>query len=200
MLIRAPFLIELAKPFELPSKEQVIRFRYTTYLGEDHPAAHKVVAQFAPEDIPALSPQQQAKLIKLCGTRYNPETGLVRMSCESFDSQMQNKRFLSDVVNSLINEAKDGKDTFDDVPFDFRHHKPKPKYEFPEAWLLTPERKKELEMRRNQRLDEDNKRLQSGGLIDGTAIIEEYLGSEAARIPEPEMVTARGQRGQKRLR
>jgi small subunit ribosomal protein S35 len=181
-------LLDLSRPFEPPKKDQVLRFRYTTYLGEQHSAANKVVVEFCPSDIPSLTPQQQAKLIKICGPRYNPSTEIVKMSCEMFDSQVQNKRYLSDVVDSLVKEAKDPADTFEDVPFDFRHHKPKQRFQFPEEWLLTPERKRQLEMKRNESLDQDRKRIQQGTVIDGRAFIEG--SARAPRIMEPEMVLA----------
>lgn len=96
---------ELAKPFEPPNNDQVLRFRYTTYMGEFHPAESKVVVQFCPADL-NLTPVQESKLKKLAGTRYNPETEIVKISCESFDHQAQNKRYLLSVVNKLVAAAK----------------------------------------------------------------------------------------------
>lgn len=96
---------ELAKPFEPPKNDEVLRYRYTTYLGEFHPAQRKVVVSFSPSDL-GLSGQQQMKLRKLAGPRYNPEKDEVKMSCESFDHQAQNKRSLSDQVEKLVEAAK----------------------------------------------------------------------------------------------
>lgn len=96
---------ELARPFEPPTAEQPLRFRYTTYMGELHPGESKVVVELCPEDMP-LSPEQQLKLKKLLGVRYNPETGIAKMSCDQFEHQAQNKRYLGDVINSLIENAK----------------------------------------------------------------------------------------------
>jgi small subunit ribosomal protein S35 len=193
-------LTDLAKPFELPNKNQLLRFRYTTYMGEDHPAQDKVVVQFCPDDVPDLEEWQRNKLIKLCGTRYNPELNVVKMSSESFDTQMQNKRYLTDVINTLIKEAKDATDTFEDVPFDFRHHKVKPRYEFPKEWIMTPERKEALEQGRLQAKVEEIGAKEQGRLLDGTAIIQNALLSGiVASQPVPEMVAAKG-RGNRRLR
>ena len=125
--------IELVKPFEPPALDQPLRFRYTTYMGETHPAANKVVLQFCTADLP-LTPAQRTKLIKLVGVRYNPQKDLVKMSSEMFETQAQNKRYLGDLVDTLMAEAKDEKETFEDIPLDFRHHKFKRKPEFPEAW------------------------------------------------------------------
>jgi hypothetical protein len=110
---------------------------------------------------------EKNKLIKLAGVRYNPSTKLIKMSCESFETQAQNKRYLGDLVDVLIREAKDPQDTFEDVPFDFRHHKPKPVYEFPEEWKLTPERKRTLEERRAAKMDKEGQRLLSNKVVDG---------------------------------
>jgi small subunit ribosomal protein S35 len=97
---------EMAKPFEPPTEEQVLRFRYTTYMGEEHPAEKKVVVEFCPADMPGLTPVQVEKLKKLAGVRYNPETEIIKMSCEMFESQAQNKRYLGDLVDTMLQEAR----------------------------------------------------------------------------------------------
>jgi small subunit ribosomal protein S35 len=74
-------------------------------MGEFHPAEKKVVVQFSPADLP-LTPAQQLKMKKLVGARWNPETDMVKMSCEMFEHQAQNKRYLGDLVNKLIAESK----------------------------------------------------------------------------------------------
>ena len=96
---------ELAKPFEPPKQDEVLRYRYTTYLGEFHPAQRKVVVTFCPADL-GLPAEQQLKLKKLAGVRYNPERDEIKMSCENFEHQAQNKRYLSDQVDKLIEAAK----------------------------------------------------------------------------------------------
>ncbi|KAI5855867.1 mitochondrial ribosomal subunit protein-domain-containing protein [Tricharina praecox] len=120
-----PYLAQLAKPFVPPTDAQPLRFRYTTYMGEDHPAESKVVLEFSPADL-GLDIGQQAKLVKLVGRRYHPGKRIVKMSCEMFEHQAQNKRYLSDLLDKLIVEAKDATDTFEDIPVDFRHIKAKP--------------------------------------------------------------------------
>lgn len=100
-----PFNIELARPFEPPTQAECLRFRYTTYMGENHPAESKVVVEFSPKDL-GLNKQQQLKLKKLLGARWNPETNIAKMSCEQFDHQAQNKRYLGDLINKLVAEAK----------------------------------------------------------------------------------------------
>lgn len=96
----------MAKAFVPPTQKEVLRFRYTTYMGEEHPAEKKVVLEFCPSDMPDLTPVQLSKLKKLVGVRYNPETDIVKMSCEMFESQAQNKRYLGDLVDTLLREAR----------------------------------------------------------------------------------------------
>lgn len=195
---------DLAQPFQVPTKATPLRFRYTTYLGEQHPAAKKVVVEFDPKDF-SLSEAQTSKLIKLLGPRYNPTTGLAKMSTESFETQAQNKRYLGDTVNTLIKEAKDTKELFADVPFDFRHHKPKPKLQFPEEWLLTEERKKVLEEKRAARLADETKRAGlPEGLVDGIKEIEEGRKIDLNKVETPIMLEAKtplakGKQGKKQM-
>jgi len=99
---------EMAKPFEPPSADMPLRFRYTTYMGESHPAEKKVVLEFCPRDMPDLTEIQMDKLRKLVGPRWNPETDIVKMSCESHPTQVQNKRHLGDLVDNLLREARVG--------------------------------------------------------------------------------------------
>lgn len=115
------------------------------------------------------------------------------MSAELFESQAQNKRYLGDTIKSLIAEAKDTADTFEDLPFDFRHHKPKPKLQFPDSWLLTEDRKRQLEERRALRLAAEQSRADSvAGLINGVQEIEEARRiDETQRVEAPIMADAR---------
>lgn len=178
---------ELAKPFVPPTANQPLRFRYTTYMGESHPAEKKVVVEFCPADIPGLSAAQQLKLKKLAGVRYNPETEIIKLACESFDTQAQNKRYLGDLVDSLVTEAKDPKDMFEDVPLDTRHHTFKVKPKFPKEWRITPERLDKLKMGRELAEMEDKKRAETGAMVDGRHIIS--IAAELAAAAAANAVT-----------
>ncbi|KAL2071582.1 hypothetical protein VTL71DRAFT_12817 [Oculimacula yallundae] len=186
-----PLLSKLAKPFQPPTRDMPLRFRYTTFMGEQHPSEKKVVLEFSPADMPRLTKLQADKLRKLAGVRYNPETDVIKMSCEMFETQSQNKRYLGDVVGSLLKEARDPADTFEDVPLDTRHHHFKSKPQFPKEWALTEARKKELQQYREAMLMKDQQGALMGHLIDGVQQIEEGLKqnvSLAEKIPEPVMV------------
>lgn len=178
---------EFAKPFVPPKDNEVLRWRYTTYMGESHPAEKKVVVQFAPDDL-KLTPVQTDKLRKLAGPRYNPETELIKMSCESFEHQAQNKRYLSNLVDDLIAAAKDPKDTFEDVPLDLRHHQIKAKPRFPQEWRLTGERRLQLDEQRQRAALEDMKRAEGGLLVDGKKAIDGYLMQKMAEEQEKQKV------------
>lgn len=144
-------------------------------MGETHPAAKKVVLEFCTRDLRELSEPQRLKLVKLVGVRYNPETDIVKMSSEMFPTQAQNKRYLGDLVDSLVAEAKNDDDTFDDVPCDFRHHKWKRKLVFPEQWKMTEQRKAQLEAFRVERAEEEARRVESGRIVQGVRVIEAAL-------------------------
>ncbi|KAG9599272.1 hypothetical protein KCU97_g3576, partial [Aureobasidium melanogenum] len=94
-----PLLANLTKPYTPPTAATPLRFRYTTYMGEQHPAQRKVVVEFDPQDL-SLSPAHTQNLIKLAGVRYNPTTKLVKMSCEDHETQAQNKRYLGDTIKA----------------------------------------------------------------------------------------------------
>ncbi|CZS92295.1 hypothetical protein WAI453_000177 [Rhynchosporium graminicola] len=193
-----PLLSKLVQPFQPPTREMPLRFRYTTYMGEQHPSEKKVVLEFSPADLPRLTKQQTDKLRKLAGVRYNPETDVVKMSCEMFETQSQNKRYLGDVVGSLLREARDPTDTFEDIPLDTRHHHFKAKPQFPKEWAITEARKAELQQYRAAMISKDQQMELTGQLIDGIQQIEEGLRKTSLKesIPEPVMI-GRGKGGKK---
>ncbi len=170
-LVLRQLATEFAKPFLPPPLTSPLRFRYTTYMGESHSAAKKVVVQFCTRDLSSLTEPQRIKLVKLAGVRYNPDTDVVRMSCEKFENPAQNKRYLGDIVEKLIKEAQNEEDMFADVPLDFRHHKPKRRPQYPEGWKLKGERVQELmEGRQQIRLLEDGR-----DVVNGEEAVKEYV-------------------------
>ncbi|KAI1473491.1 hypothetical protein K445DRAFT_316801 [Daldinia sp. EC12] len=184
-----PLLSKLARPFEPPTAQQPLRFRYTTYMGELHPAENKVVLEFSPKDMP-LDEAQQLKMKKLLGPRYNPETDIAKMSCEQFEHQAQNKRYLGDLVDSLIARAKDPSDMFEDIPLDTRHHPIKVKPKFPKEWRITEERMKFLEDTRQKALLLDQKKEETGALIDGKEKISEFFNGPEPQEKIPQFIKA----------
>ncbi|KAI7192573.1 hypothetical protein D0869_04562 [Hortaea werneckii] len=188
-----PLLTPLHQPFPRPDRQSLpLRWRYTTYMGEHHPASRKVVVDFQPAHLAStLTGPQRTKLCKLAGPRYNPTTGTIKMNCESFETQAQNKRFLADTISKLIAEAKDTTDTFADVPLDTRHVKRTLKPKFPREWLLTAERKAELESLRRGNLLEEGRKVEQNLLVSGVGAIEQQRAIDAKRAEEPVMAEAR---------
>jgi len=187
-----PLLSQFAQRYTPPTPaERVFAWRYTTYMGEVHPAASKVVVEFKPSALKELNPEQKLKLRKLAGPRYNPETRVIKMSCESFETQAQNKRYLGDTIKKLIAEAKDPADSFADVPLDTRHHKPRKQLHFPKAWCLTKERLAELEEKRHAKLLEEGQKVENNLLVSGADAIETARQIKLQQVEEPVMAEAR---------
>ena len=144
-------------------------------MGESHPAAKKVVVQFCTKDLPGLTEQQRSKLIKLVGARYNPDNDMVKLSSEKFEAPAQNKRYLGDLVNKIIAEAKNEADTMEDIPIDLRHHKSKKIVRFPEEWKMKPDRVQQLLLaRKEERLLAD---AAPQDVPDGRQFVHEYVHS-----------------------
>jgi small subunit ribosomal protein S35 len=215
-----PLLGSLSKPFTPPTQATPLRWRYTTYMGEAHPASKKVVVEFAPADLPDLNEKQKLKLIKLAGARWSPAKETVRMSCES---QAQNKRFLGETIGKLLAEAKDhSADSFEDLPLDLRHVENKrmqrkqkalhrvrlgnPNTGFPVEWRMTEERRAELDARRNAQIEapaveqaaaegaEGEAKVeatQAKKAVSGIDAIEEARKIDLTKVEEPLMAEAR---------
>lgn len=137
-----PLLLKFRQPYERKELSQFpIRYRFTTYIGEQHPLERKVVATLKVSDL-KLDDKQSHKFKLLSGVRYNYMTDEFKISCERYPEPAQNARFISDTLNRLVKEAKDLKDDFSDVPLDTRHIKLKlfkkkqarKDVEFPEEW------------------------------------------------------------------
>ena len=154
-------------------------------MGETHPGSRKVVLDFSPANLPNLTDAQQRKMIKLLGTRFDPHTSTAKISCDRFPTPAQNKRYLLDMLDKLLAEARDRQDMFEDVPFDFRHARVGEKKRkrrllqtaFPEEWKLgSVEKVRQLEARRSERERAERSRIVAGELVDGGRAIEAAIG------------------------
>ncbi|KAI8075392.1 mitochondrial ribosomal subunit protein-domain-containing protein [Gilbertella persicaria] len=130
-----PKLNAYAKPFEAPKADQILKFKSHTYLGEGHPVERKVVLSVNIDNL-KLNETEKHKFLLLSGPRYNVNTNELVMSSERFPHRKQNKKFLIDTLKKLIQEAKDTKDTFADIPLNLP--KPKQRLEFPKEWIKSP--------------------------------------------------------------
>ncbi|RKP07042.1 mitochondrial ribosomal subunit protein-domain-containing protein [Thamnocephalis sphaerospora] len=137
-----PTLQKYATPYRPPTEQQILRFQTITHLGEEeHPLDAKVVLTVqlnALCRVAKLSDTERHKLLLLCGPRYDQASGELRFSCERFPSRVQNKRYLSDLLDKVIAEAKNGEDTFADIPLTAVTNPrkvPVEKPKFPVEWL-----------------------------------------------------------------
>lgn len=139
-----PQLSQYATPYQPPSKTQVLQFRYTTYMGEDHPGESKVVVTFKTNDLPDLDDKQRHKLRVLAGTRYDYETDTIKISSQAYPEATQNVRYLGEIIRDLLAEAKDlSKESFADIPLNTNHVQARKRrnksiypsqFVFPEEW------------------------------------------------------------------
>lgn len=135
-----PLLAKYRQEYKRPSfKTHPVTYRYTTYLGEEHPNARKVVMSVKTVDL-GLNDKELHKLRLLAKTRYDPTTDIFKMSSDRYETSAQNANYLNSIFQRLLKEAKDTTDDFSDVPLDNRHiiarqmRKKKRGYKFPEQW------------------------------------------------------------------
>lgn len=107
------------------------------------------------------------------------------MSCEKFEAPAQNKRYLGDLVNKLIDEAKNGADTFEDIPLDLRHHNSKRKPQFPEEWKIKPETIQQLASKREEQKVFAETVIGSR-IVDGKESVHAYVQGLKVRPMHPQ--------------
>jgi len=106
---------------------------------------------------PRVDDAWEHKFKLLLGTRYDPTTDMVRMSCERHPYPAQNKRWLSDKIDELIEIAAvhsppasltncsrvQSGEGYGDIPIDDRHVKKKRTFQMPSEWLkLSPDKRR----------------------------------------------------------
>ncbi|KAI9266773.1 mitochondrial ribosomal subunit protein-domain-containing protein [Phascolomyces articulosus] len=135
-----PKLQSFAKPFEPPTSEQIVKVKSHNYLGEGHPVERKVVLSVKLSDL-KLDDKEKHKFLLLAGPRYHVDTDELVLSSEKFPHRKQNKKYVRDLLNKLLTESKDKKDTFEDIPLNLRQ--PKKRLEFPKEWARPPQPQQE---------------------------------------------------------
>ncbi|CAI4055575.1 hypothetical protein SUVC_02G3000 [Saccharomyces uvarum] len=136
-----PLLAQYRQEYKRPSsKTHPVTYRYTNYVGEEHPNSRKVVLSVKTEDL-GLEAKSLHKFRVLARSRYDHITDIFKMSSDRFENASQNARYLHDILQKLLAESKDlTKDDFSDVPIDTRHtiaknlRKKKHDHRFPEEW------------------------------------------------------------------
>ncbi|KAJ1679437.1 37S ribosomal protein S24, mitochondrial [Spiromyces aspiralis] len=130
-----PTLAEYSKPFTPPSERQILRFQRTEHVGvANHPGDRRVTMTVKVSKL-GLSDIERHKFLLLVGPRYDPFKDELKMSEDREPTSMENKKRLSDTLDTLIAEAKNKDDMFSDIPLTFPHAKPRKMPEFPEEWL-----------------------------------------------------------------
>jgi small subunit ribosomal protein S35 len=103
------YLTEYVTPYRPPADEQILRFQRIRHLGEEHPLDAKAVMTVKLDAlcrVAQLDEKQRHKFILLCASHYNQATGELRFSCERFPTYNQNKRYLSDILDRVLDEVK----------------------------------------------------------------------------------------------
>lgn len=148
-----PQLAKFRKPYvPVSHEEQPVVFKYTKYLGEDHPAERKVVLELKVADL-KLKDAAAHKFKLLAGPRYNHHTDVFVMSSDRYLEAAQNQSYLSQILLDLIKESKASPKEFADLPLDTRHtdayeakrrRKARKTYKFPQEWERLDEKEKKL--------------------------------------------------------
>lgn len=116
-----PQLAKYRKPYTPVNKSETpVTYKYTRFLGEQHPGERKVVVSLKLSDLNLTEPAQH-KFKLLAGSRYDHRTDEFLMSSDKFLEPAQNASFLSDVLSDLIKESNTNPEEFADIPLDKRH-------------------------------------------------------------------------------
>lgn len=150
-----PLLAQYRSAYRAPARTENLKFKHFAFPTESqNPAARKVVLTFKPKST-GLPANKLHALKLLAGRRYDSARDEVRMSANNFETQAQNKRYLAQLYERLCAAARDGADSFEDVPLDERQALRRAKrsalyplhYKWPEAWSrpdLAPKAREDI--------------------------------------------------------
>lgn len=106
---------ELRVPYQPPKGSDIIKLRTVYTLGQpDHPGSRKAVITLSIKDLVSKgdkllqSKQSQHKFKLLAGQRWDPKDDSLKISCDDFPTFNMNAKWCSDVLDSLIAEARVG--------------------------------------------------------------------------------------------
>jgi small subunit ribosomal protein S35 len=131
-----PKLVSFRKPFIPPTSSTPLIVRSISYGGEEHPATVKRVVVAPVAYLPLKDDVARHNLKIIAGVRWTPtppvdsgvgageqggEHGYVKISCEDFPRPAMNLKWASDVLDRLVQEANNAKDSMHDIPVDTRH-------------------------------------------------------------------------------
>lgn len=145
-----PLLSKFRQEYKPSKPSNVLKVRYTNYIGEEHPSEKKVVIKANFDEFSKemkLNEQQQHKLKLILGARYDLIRNEIHMSCEKFKYPTQNYKYLLVLLQKILKEVKEvkreGIEDYTDLPLDTRIYARKLKHlakkqkinAFPEEWL-----------------------------------------------------------------
>ncbi|KAF3989963.1 hypothetical protein FT663_02058 [Candidozyma haemuli var. vulneris] len=130
-----PLLAKYRQEYQ-PPKDSPIQLKFFTDLSDDMSSAEnrKVAINVALEEL-NLNEKQANKFKLLAGNKFNHKNGVFHMKTARFSVATQNARWLVETFNKLLAASKDLSDSFEDVPVNTRHSRPRKAVpEFPEEW------------------------------------------------------------------
>ncbi|ODQ80089.1 hypothetical protein BABINDRAFT_161082 [Babjeviella inositovora NRRL Y-12698] len=139
-----PKLALYRQEFQPPNPvEKPLKFKFISMMARPQDAHNRKVVLTCKVENLKLSAESSHKLKLLAGVRYDRRTDELKMSCTNHEEPAQNVRYLVQIFDNLLAEAKDlSKDSFSDIPLDDRHIRAKESkqkkrlcdFVFPEEW------------------------------------------------------------------
>lgn len=91
--------------------ESELRFQTTSYGRFALPpyvsaGEHRVTVKVALAAIPLENDREKEILLEIVGARYNPKKGVLKLSSEKFASRIENKRYLVDMIERIVSNAR----------------------------------------------------------------------------------------------
>ena len=79
------------------------RFALPPYVS---PGEHRVTVKVALKAIPFENDQEKEIFLEIVGSRFNPKKGDLQLSSEKFASRIENKRYLVDMIEKIVLNAR----------------------------------------------------------------------------------------------
>lgn len=79
------------------------RFALPPYVA---PGEHRVTVKVALSAIPFENDNEKEIFLEIVGSRYNPKKGDLQLSSEKFASRIENKRYLVDMIEKIVMNAR----------------------------------------------------------------------------------------------
>ena len=91
--------------------ESELRFQTTSYgrfvlPPYVSPGEHRVIVKVALSAIPFENEAEEEIFLDIVGVRYNPKKGYLQLSSEKFASRIENKRYLVDMIERIVLNAR----------------------------------------------------------------------------------------------